>query len=174
MGTVICIGCSKICRVRIEKENQIQNTFIFIFFFVFLTAANAQSILPFCNDTLTIAQAIHRVTKEKTTLQSKKRKLIISIGTTDLRENHSLCDMRRDFTALFLLCDEFNLKPLITTIICFDTPYLKKKADIFNQFLLECFDNVIDLSEVMKTGLSGVMTAMNKKLVKLFYCLVLI
>lgn len=116
-----------------------------------------------CNHTQTIADAMKKVEAQHHTLQNKKRKVMIAIGATDLRNNRSLVDMKRDFTALFLLCDKYGLKPLITTILCFDSPQLKAKADLFNEFLTNCFENVIDMRAVLRCGLADVMTSLNKK-----------
>ena len=116
-----------------------------------------------CNHTLTIADAMKMVEVQHHTLQNKKRKVMIAIGATDLRNSRSLPDMKRDFTALFLVCDKYGLKPLITTILCFDSPELKAKADLFNKFLTDCFENVIDMRAVLRCGLADVMTSLNKK-----------
>lgn len=116
-----------------------------------------------CNHTLTLADAIKMVEVQQKTLQMKKRKVLIAIGATDLRNGRSFRDIKRDFTTLFMRCDELELKPLITTIICFDSPELKTKADIYNKFLIECFENVVVMGDVMKIGLADVMTSMNKK-----------
>lgn len=116
-----------------------------------------------CNHTLTIADATKMIEIQQKTLQAKKRKVLIAIGVTDLRNGRSLCDMKRDFTALFMRCDHYGLKPLITTILCFDSHELKLKADLFNNFLLESFENVVDMRNVLRSGLADVMTALNKK-----------
>ncbi|XP_055299920.1 uncharacterized protein DDB_G0287625-like [Sitodiplosis mosellana] len=119
--------------------------------------------LSMCNHTLTFADALRMVEVQQQTLQKKKRKVMIAIGVTDLRNGRTLYEMKRDFTALFLRCDQFGLKPLITTILCFDTLELKAKADYFNRFLMECFENVIDMRCVLRSGLADVMTALNEK-----------
>lgn len=116
-----------------------------------------------CNHTLTIVDALKGVESQHKTLQSKKRKVMIAIGVTDLRNGRSFGEMKRDFTALFLRCDQYGLKPLITTIICYDSPQLKNRADLFNGFLLESFENVVDMRVVQQNGLADVMTALNKK-----------
>lgn len=119
--------------------------------------------LSMCNHTLTIADAIKNIEVQHHTLQNKKRKVMIAIGATDLRNNRKLYDIKREFTALFLLCDKYGLKPLITTILCIDSPELKAKADIFNKFLTDSFENVIDMRAVLRCGLADVMTSLNKK-----------
>lgn len=116
-----------------------------------------------CNHTLTIADALKMVETQHKTLQEKKRKVMIAIGATDIRNGRTLCEIKRDFTSLFLRCDGYGLKPLITTILCFDSPELREKAEYFNNFLIECFENVIIMRDVLKTGLADVMTSMNKK-----------
>lgn len=105
---------------------------------------------------MTITEALQKVEKMKTILQVKKRKVLISIGATDLKTDKPLHELTRDFTKLFLLCDELKLKPLITTVLCFDNPIIKEKADIFNKFLLKCFQNVIDLRKAAQEGFSQV------------------
>lgn len=95
-------------------------------------------------------------------LQKRKKKVLISIGATDLKNNQPLFEMKRDFTNLFLLCDQRGLKPLITTVLCFDTPELKRRADIFNKFLLESFENVIDMRLVGMVGFSEIMSTLNQ------------
>lgn len=112
---------------------------------------------------MTFAKAYELVEIRKPILQQKKRKVLISLGATDIKIGTPLQDMRRDFTKLFLRCEELGLKPLITTVLCFDTPVIKAKADIFNEFLIESFENVIDMREVLRSGMSGVMTTLNKK-----------
>lgn len=103
------------------------------------------------------------VEKQKQSLQEKKRKVLISIGATDLRSEKPLYELKRDFTKLFLLCNELKLKPLITTVLCFDSPVIKEKSDIFNEFLLQSFRNVIDMREVVRLGMAEVMTNLNNK-----------
>lgn len=117
----------------------------------------------FCNHNQTIAEATKMIESEKEKLQSRKKKVLLSIGTTDLKNNQRLTQMKLEYTKLFLLCHGMNLKPLITTIHCFDTPELKAKADIFNDFLRDSFQNVVDMQEVMRFGLGEVMATMNKK-----------
>ncbi|XP_055314968.1 uncharacterized protein LOC129575399 [Sitodiplosis mosellana] len=119
--------------------------------------------LSMCNHTLTIGDALKMIDVQHQTLQKKKRKVMIAIGVTDLRNGRTLCEMKRDFTALFLRCDHYGLKPLITTILCFDLPELKTKADLFNSFLVDCFENVVDMRMVLRSGLADVTTALNKK-----------
>lgn len=99
---------------------------------------------------------------KKDSILRRKKKVLISMGATDLRSGRALFEMKRDFTRLFLLCDNYGLKPLITTILCIDTPELKRKSDIFNKFLMENFENVIDMHKVGLYGLSEVMSSLNK------------
>lgn len=94
---------------------------------------------------------------QKDRLRHFKKKVLISIGATDLRNDCSFGDLKRDFTHLFLKCEEYGLKPLITTIQCIDTPELKLRADMFNKFLMENFIGVIDLHQVGHYGLANVM-----------------
>lgn len=90
-------------------------------------------------------------------LRERRKKVLISIGATDLRINRPFGDMKRDFTHLFLECDRLGLKPLITTILCFDSPDLKLRADMFNKFLMENFENVVDMQQVGRYGLPNTM-----------------
>lgn len=76
---------------------------------------------------------------------NKKKCVILSIGTTDLRNGTSLSDMRKQFVTLYRLCQNNGLKPMVTTISCMDTKELNAKAKIFNEFLRTNFTNVIDL-----------------------------
>lgn len=115
-----------------------------------------------CNHEQTIAEAFMMLHEKKEWLQKKKKKVLISIGASDLRTNKGLGEMKRDFVNLFLLCDKYDLKPLITTVLCFDSPMLKRKADMFNQFLVESFENVIDLHLVGLYGLTEVMSTLNQ------------
>lgn len=100
---------------------------------------------------------------QKAILQQKRRKVLISIGASDIRNGAALFDMKRDFSNLFMRCEELGLKPLITSVICFDSPELKAKADIFNEFLIDCFENVIDMRQVIRSGMSDIMTSLNKR-----------
>lgn len=126
-------------------------------------AADPNVKLSMCNHTLTFVDALKMVEAQHNLLQAKKRQVMLAIGVTDLRNGRSLCDMKRDFTALFLCCTKYNFKPLITTIVCFDSPELKAKADLFNKFLMDCFENVIDMRDALRCGLADVMTALNEK-----------
>ncbi|XP_031628559.1 serine/arginine-rich splicing factor 4-like isoform X2 [Contarinia nasturtii] len=135
----------------------------FMYYMLYDMQPDAKSHLALCNHNLLISDAKKLVHQQREILKEKKRKVIISLGASDLRSNRKFSEMRRDITGLFLMCHEYKLKPLITTILCFDNIELKRKADLFNQFLFECFENVVDMRDVMKSGLSEVMTAMNKK-----------
>lgn len=117
----------------------------------------------FYKHTQTIAEATKVLDSLKEKLQSRKKKVIISIGTTDLRNDKLFSQMKMEFSKLFLLCQDLNLKPLITTIHCFDTPELKAKADMFNEFLLDNFKNVVDMRDVIRYGLGNVITSLYKK-----------
>lgn len=123
----------------------------------------AKSNLALCNHTLSISEAYTKIETQKKMLQAKKRKVLISIGVTDLRFGKTLPEMRREFTELFLRCEEYGLKPLITTLLCYDSPELKGMADSFNAFLMDSFENVIDMRDVLKSGLAEVMTVMNEE-----------
>lgn len=112
--------------------------------------------MPFCNHTKTIAEALQMLELRKERMQEHKQKVLISIGATDLRNNQSFGDMKRDFTRLFFKCEEYGLKPLITTIQCIDSPQHKVRADMFNAFLMANFENVVDLREVARFGLANV------------------
>lgn len=113
--------------------------------------------MPFCSHNKTIVEASQMVEIKKDRLQERKIKVLISIGATDLRNNRSFGDLKRDFTHLFLRCDALGLKPLITTILCIDSPELKLRADMFNKFLMENFENVVDMQQVGRFGLANVM-----------------
>lgn len=90
-------------------------------------------------------------------LQERKTKVLISIGATDLRNNRSFGELKRDFTNLFLTCEALRLKPLITTVLCIDSPELKLRADMLNKFLMENFTNVVDMQQVGRYGLANTM-----------------
>lgn len=107
--------------------------------------------------------ALRMLGMQSSRLKEKKKKVVLSIGATDLKDGQSLQEMKRDFTKLFLFCEEQGLKPLVTTILCYDTPQIKEKADIFNGFLLKSFENVVDMRKVMQYGLAEAMTSLNKK-----------
>lgn len=119
--------------------------------------------MPFCSHKNTIQEALHMLEIQKDRLRQRKKKVLISIGATDLRNNCSFGKMKHDFTHLFLKCDEYGLKPLITTVLCIDSPELKLRADMFNTFLKECFDNVIDVQEVGRCGLANVVRMTQKR-----------
>lgn len=120
-------------------------------------------IMPYCNHTLTFAEVYHSLEKTQERLKQRKKKVLISLGATDLRKNRRLFEMKRDFTKLFLLCNDLGLKPLVTTVSCFDTPELKRRSDIFNQFLMQNFENVIDMDLVGMNGLCDLMSTLNNK-----------
>lgn len=113
--------------------------------------------MPFCSHNKTIADALHMLNLQKDRLQARRKKVLISIGASDLRNNRSFGEMKRDFTHLFLECDHLGLKPLVTTVLCFDSPELKLRADMFNKFLLENFENVVDMQLVGRYGLANAM-----------------
>lgn len=113
--------------------------------------------MAFCDHNKTIGQALHMLEIQKFQLQERKKKVLISIGVTDLRNNRSFGDLKRDFTTLFLRCDEYGLRPLITTILCIDSPQLKLRADMFNRFLKDNFENVVDIQQVGQFGLANIM-----------------
>lgn len=113
--------------------------------------------MPFCNHNKTIAEALYMLDIQKDRLQQRRKKVLISIGATDLRMAHSFGDMKRDFTHLFLQCDALGLKPLVTTVYCIDSPELKERADLFNKFLMENFENVVDMKQVGRIGLANAM-----------------
>lgn len=123
----------------------------------FRSGDELKSEMPLCNHTKTIAEAFQMLELQKDRLRERKKKVLISIGATDLRNNQSFGDMKYDFTNLFLKCYEYGLKPLITTILCIDSPQLKLRADMFNAFLMENFDNVVDMQQVSRHGLANVM-----------------
>lgn len=110
--------------------------------------------MPFCSHNKTFIDAINMLEIQKERLQQRRKKVLISLGASDLRINRSFGDMKRDFTHLFLKCDEYGLKPLVTTILCIDTPELKLRADMFNRFLMENFQNVVDMGQVGRHGLA--------------------
>lgn len=118
--------------------------------------------MPFCSHNKTIAEARHMLNNLKDRLQQRRTKVLISIGATDLRNNRSFGDMKHDFTHLFLECDRLKLKPLITTIHCIDSPDHKLRADLFNKFLMENFDNVVDMHQVGQYGLINAMLMTHK------------
>lgn len=114
--------------------------------------------MAFCDHSKTFNEAIEMLNANKDRLQERKKKVLISLGATDIRRQSSFGQMKQDFTSLFLRCDQFGLKPLITTVLCFDSPELKTRADCFNRFLMENFENVIDMREVTRCGLTEVLT----------------
>lgn len=89
--------------------------------------------------------------------------MIISIGLTDLKNGTSLPEMKRLFTLLFLTMENYRLRPLVTTIMCFGSYELIEKAKIFNKFLHENFENVIDLWDVFTYGLENTLVNMYKR-----------
>lgn len=132
-------------------------------YFCYIISDDSKPRMPYCEHNLTIFEATNRIRQTgKDRLQQRKKKVLISIGVTDIKQNRSLSDMKREFTHLFLLCDEYGLKPLITTILCFESPQLKQRADIFNRFLIESFENVVDMRSVLTVGLPEVMSSLNK------------
>lgn len=130
---------------------------ISILIFTASIAPNAALFAP----QLTIAQAtiaIERLSMfKKNDGTKKKRKLIISIGATDLRTKTPLIMMRKQFVTLFLTCERNGYDPLITTIACYDSPQLHQKANIFNEFLKTQFEKVIDLEMGLHSGLNLLM-----------------
>lgn len=104
-----------------------------------------------------MADALNMLNLKKENLKQGRKKVLISIGASDLRNNRSFGEMKRDFTHLFLECDGLGLKPLITTVLCIDSPDLKLRADMFNQFLKENFENVVDMQQVGRYGLANAM-----------------
>lgn len=96
---------------------------------------------------------------------NKKKCIILSIGTSDLRKGTSLSDMRKQFVTLFRICQNNGLKPLVTTISCMDTMELIAKAKIFNEFLQQNFTNVIDLFNAVNGangGLANTLASLRK------------
>lgn len=130
---------------------------------MFGNLADVKPNTAFCNHTQTFEEAMGRLQVQKDRLQQKKKKVLISIGATDLKNGRPFFEMKREFTKLFMFCQQSGLKPLITTILCFDTPEIKAKADMFNDFLLESFENVVDMRQVIRHGLVEVMTSLNNK-----------
>lgn len=113
--------------------------------------------MPFCSHNKTIADALYMLNIKRDSLQQGRKKVLISIGASDLRNDRPFGDMKRDFTHLFLECDRLGLKPLITTVLCIDSPDLKLRADMFNNFLMENFENVVDMQQVGRYGLANAM-----------------
>lgn len=141
----------------------LQMTEVLNLFMIFVSAEDIRSSMATCRHNLSIDDAIKMIEIQKDRLRQRNKKVLISIGATDLRGAKRLFDMKRDFTRLFLKCEEFGLRPLITTILCFDTPLIKKKADIFNKFLLQNFVNVVDMREVGRYGLAEALSTVNIK-----------
>lgn len=113
--------------------------------------------MPFCSHNKTIADALNMLNMRIDNLRQGRKKVLISIGASDLRNGRLFGDMKRDFTHLFLECDRHGLKPLITTVLCIDSPELKLRADLFNRFLVENFENVVDMHQVGRHGLANAM-----------------
>lgn len=80
--------------------------------------------------------------------------VLLSIGETDLRRGMSLYEMKRLFTSIFLACESYKLKPLVTTVMCWG-PKLSRKANIFNKFIMDNFANVVDMGKVHCGGLES-------------------
>lgn len=110
--------------------------------------------MPLCSHNKTMAEALDMVKVQKDRLKQRGKKVLISIGATDLRLDRSFGDMKREFTELFMECESYGLKPLITSIYCIDTPELKVRADMFNGFLTKNFQNVVDMRRVGQYGLA--------------------
>lgn len=153
MTCKVCIKCDYLT-IKVARRNQLNCLIVYIFRF---TKGELKTEMPFCSHNKTIAEAIDMVEIQKDRLQQRKIKVLISIGATDLRNNRSFGDLKRDFTTLFLRCDELGLKPLVTTILCIDSPEHKQRADMFNKFLMENFENVVDMQQVGRYGLANVM-----------------
>lgn len=101
---------------------------------------------------LTMAEAIRNIEQIASRQTKRTKKLLISIGVTDIRNGMSLCEMRKEFTTLFLACEHLGYKPLITTVCCYDSPCLNEKAEIFNDFLKDNFDRVFDVANAVRHG----------------------
>lgn len=113
--------------------------------------------MPICNHTMMITDALHMLEIQKVRLQECKKKVLISIGATDLRNNNSFISMTQNIMDLFSKCDEYGMEPLITTVLCIDTPQLSSRADTFNKFLMENFHNVLDIQDVGPSNLDVLM-----------------
>lgn len=114
--------------------------------------------------------AIESVSMFITPKVHKKKCIILSIGTSDLRNGTSLIDMRKQFVTLYRMCQNNGLKPLVTTISCMETMELMEKAKIFNEFLQQNFTNVIDLFKAVNGangGLANTLASLRKRLVLL-------
>lgn len=85
----------------------------------------------------------------------RSRGVLLSIGETDLRNGLPLYEMKRLFTMLFVTCESEQLMPLVTTVMCTGPAELVEKANIFNAFLRANFTNVIDIMDVVVTGLEA-------------------
>lgn len=92
----------------------------------------------------------------------KKKFVILSIGTCDLRKGTPLFKMRQQFLTLYTLCQRYGLKPLVATIHCMDSPELDVKAKLFNDFLKQNFENVIDLFKAFEGGLAQSLANLKK------------
>lgn len=155
---------------KLNNCKKIKNYFLFLICIRFVTcfiydsvSISADcSISPiYCKREQLIASALHLLSFEK--LQSGKiRNVIISIGATDLVKGTSLPEMKRLFTILFRLCEKHHLRPIVTTIVCMTSKVVDEKARIFNQFILENFDNVIDLWDVFIHGIENTLVNMYK------------
>lgn len=115
---------------------------------------------------LLIATAIASVKQIIKAKFHKKKCVIISIGTSDLKKGTTLSDMRKQYVTLYRLCQNNGLKPLVATISCMESYELIEKAKVFNEFLKQNFENVIDLFKTVNGfngGLASTLASLRKR-----------
>lgn len=130
--------------------------------FHFFLAANILIKPMLLAPKLTIAEALRSIEHLGKCNVPRHKKVIISIGASDLRNGIKLFDMRKQFVTLFTTCLRNGYKPLITTIASFDSPELNRKADIFNSFLMQNFSNVFDVFTAVRSGFGLSLSTMTK------------
>lgn len=111
----------------------------------------------FCRRELTMKEVYDNIPK---LLNRRTKAVLISIGVTDIRRGLSLRETKRFFTGIFQACQNYNLVPLVTTILSTDTNKIhNQKVEIFNRFIHENFTNVLDMWKVACFGFESALSA---------------
>lgn len=96
--------------------------------------------------------------QDKNDAEPKERKCLINLGATDIANGIEFDELIQQFIELIETCDEFKIKPYITTILPLSGKSTSNefawKIRQFNHFLIETFENVIDLWQSLSRGLS--------------------
>lgn len=117
----------------------------------------------FCSISQTIREAILHL-EEAPEGRFNGKAAIINIGATDIFNGISFEELIKNYIELFDLCEVVGVDPIVTTILPIakanESNEMMWKVHMFNQFLKENFENVIDMWSCMMCGFSRSLAAL--------------